>query len=91
MPLLTFLDSSGAYPGLEDEQRGQAWALADNIAALTELRVRIIASVIGEGAAGLAGHRRRRPPADAGAQRLLRRHPRGASSIVEGQRHAPRR
>jgi acetyl-CoA carboxylase carboxyl transferase subunit alpha len=52
MPLLTFLDSSGAYPGLEDEQRGQAWALADNIAALTELRVPIIASVIGEGGSG---------------------------------------
>jgi acetyl-CoA carboxylase carboxyl transferase subunit alpha len=52
MPLLTFLDSSGASPGLEDEERGQAWALADNIAALTELRVPIIASVIGEGGSG---------------------------------------
>src|SRR5262245_62255612 len=43
MPLLTFLDSSGASPGLEDEERGQAWALADNIAALCELRVPVIA------------------------------------------------
>jgi acetyl-CoA carboxylase carboxyl transferase subunit alpha len=52
MPLLTFLDSSGASPGLEDEERGQAWALAENIAAMTELRVPIIASVIGEGGSG---------------------------------------
>jgi acetyl-CoA carboxylase carboxyl transferase subunit alpha len=52
MPLLTFLDSSGASPGLEDEERGQAWALADNIAALCELRVPVIASVIGEGGSG---------------------------------------
>jgi acetyl-CoA carboxylase carboxyl transferase subunit alpha len=52
MPLLTFLDSSGASPGLEDEERGQAWALADNIAALGELRVPVIASVIGEGGSG---------------------------------------
>jgi acetyl-CoA carboxylase carboxyl transferase subunit alpha len=52
MPLLTFLDSSGASPGLEDEERGQAWALADNIAALCELRVPVIATVIGEGGSG---------------------------------------
>lgn len=52
MPLLTFLDSSGASPGLEDEERGQAWALADNIAALCELRVPVIASVIGVGGSG---------------------------------------
>jgi acetyl-CoA carboxylase carboxyl transferase subunit alpha len=52
LPLLTFLDSSGASPGLEDEERGQAWALADNIAALCELRVPVIATVIGEGGSG---------------------------------------
>ena len=40
MPLLTFLDSSGASPGLEDEERGQAWALAENIAAMTDLACR---------------------------------------------------
>jgi acetyl-CoA carboxylase carboxyl transferase subunit alpha len=52
MPLLTFLDSMGASPGLEDEERGQAWALADNIATLCELRVPVVATVIGEGESG---------------------------------------
>jgi len=52
MPLITFLDTPGAAPGLEDEQRGQAWALAENIAALCELRIPVISTVIGEGGSG---------------------------------------
>ena len=49
MPVITFLDTAGASPGLEDEERGQGWALAENIAAMSELRVPIVSTVIGQG------------------------------------------
>jgi acetyl-CoA carboxylase carboxyl transferase subunit alpha len=52
MPLITFVDTPGASPGLEDEQRGQAWALAGNLAALAGLRTAVISVIIGEGGSG---------------------------------------
>lgn len=52
MPLVTFLDTPAASPGLEDEERGQAWALAENIASMAELRVPIISVIIGQGGSG---------------------------------------
>ena len=51
-PIITFIDTPGAYPGLEAEERGQAEAIASNIQAMFGLRVPIIAIVIGEGASG---------------------------------------
>jgi acetyl-CoA carboxylase carboxyl transferase subunit alpha len=51
-PLFTFLDTPGASPTLDDEERGQSWAIAENIARLTRLRVPIITTVIGEGGSG---------------------------------------
>ncbi|WP_342265350.1 acetyl-CoA carboxylase carboxyltransferase subunit alpha [Cardinium endosymbiont of Philonthus spinipes] len=51
-PIITFIDTPGAYPGLEAEERGQAEAIANNIQAMFGLRVPIIAIVIGEGASG---------------------------------------
>ncbi|AXI24318.1 alpha subunit [Cardinium endosymbiont of Sogatella furcifera] len=51
-PIITFIDTPGAYPGLEAEERGQAEAIASNIQAMFGLRVPIISIVIGEGASG---------------------------------------
>ncbi len=51
-PLISFIDTPGADPSLEAEERGQAWAIAENLAEMAELRVPIIAMVIGEGGSG---------------------------------------
>ena len=51
-PIVTLLDTPGAYPGLEAEERGQAEAIAHNLLEMSRLRVPIIVVVIGEGASG---------------------------------------
>ena len=51
-PLLTLIDTPGAYPGIGAEERGQAEAIARNLAAMAELRVPIVAVVTGEGGSG---------------------------------------
>jgi acetyl-CoA carboxylase carboxyl transferase subunit alpha len=51
-PVLTFLDTPGAFPGIEAEERGQAEAIARNILEMSRLQVPIIVSIIGEGASG---------------------------------------
>ncbi|MDT0293941.1 acetyl-CoA carboxylase carboxyltransferase subunit alpha [Mesonia ostreae] len=52
VPVVTFIDTPGAYPGLEAEERGQGEAIARNIIEMTRLKVPIIVIVIGEGASG---------------------------------------
>ena len=52
IPVITLLDTPGAYPGLEAEERGQGEAIARNILEMTRLKVPIITIVIGEGASG---------------------------------------
>jgi len=52
MPLLCFIDTPGADPSMESEERGQAEAIAENIMVMAGLRVPIIATVIGEGGSG---------------------------------------
>ncbi|MEQ1567346.1 MAG: acetyl-CoA carboxylase carboxyltransferase subunit alpha [Myxococcota bacterium] len=52
LPILTFIDTSGAYPGLDAEERGQAEAIARNIMEMAALRVPVVAMVIGEGGSG---------------------------------------
>jgi acetyl-CoA carboxylase carboxyl transferase subunit alpha len=52
LPLLTFIDTPGAYPGIDAEARGQAEAIARAIEACLELTVPMIATVIGEGGSG---------------------------------------
>ena len=52
MPVITLIDTPGAYPGIEAEERGQAEAIAHNIKLMTSLRVPIIVVIIGEGASG---------------------------------------
>jgi len=51
-PVITMLDTPGAYPGLEAEERGQAEAIAKNLLEMSRLRVPIIVCIIGEGASG---------------------------------------
>lgn len=52
IPVITLLDTPGAYPGLEAEERGQAEAIAKNLKMMATLQVPIITVVIGEGASG---------------------------------------
>jgi acetyl-CoA carboxylase carboxyl transferase subunit alpha len=52
LPLLTLIDTPGAYPGIGAEERNQSEAIARNLITLSELNVPIIASVIGEGGSG---------------------------------------
>lgn len=51
-PIITFLDTPGAFPGIEAEERGQAEAIARNLFLMSKLRVPIIVVIIGEGASG---------------------------------------
>lgn len=51
-PILTFIDTPGAYPGIGAEKRGQAEAIAYNLRAMAQIRSPIIASVLGEGGSG---------------------------------------
>jgi acetyl-CoA carboxylase carboxyl transferase subunit alpha len=51
-PILTFVDTPGAYPGIGAEERGQAEAIAINLEVMSRLRVPIISTVIGEGGSG---------------------------------------
>ena len=51
-PVITFIDTPGAYPGLEAEERGQGEAIARNLFEMVNLRVPVICIVIGEGASG---------------------------------------
>ena len=52
MPIVTLIDTPGAFPGLEAEERGQAEAIAKNIQEMATLKVPVICIVIGEGASG---------------------------------------
>jgi acetyl-CoA carboxylase carboxyl transferase subunit alpha len=52
IPVVTLIDTPGAYPGLEAEERGQGEAIARNILEMTRLKVPIITIIIGEGASG---------------------------------------
>lgn len=52
LPLLTFIDTPGAYPGIDAEERNQSEAIARNLFVMAELRIPIICTVIGEGGSG---------------------------------------
>lgn len=52
LPLLTFIDTPGAYPGIGAEERGQSEAIAKNLFAMSQLHTPIICTVIGEGGSG---------------------------------------
>jgi len=52
LPIITLIDTPGAYPGIEAEERGQAEAIARNLFEMAQLKVPIIVVIIGEGASG---------------------------------------
>src|SRR5687768_2004464 len=52
LPILTFIDTAGAWPGIDAEERGQSEAIARNLLEMSELKVPIICTVIGEGGSG---------------------------------------
>jgi acetyl-CoA carboxylase carboxyl transferase subunit alpha len=52
LPVVTFIDTPGAYPGVSSEERGQSEAIARNLFEMATLRVPIISAVIGEGGSG---------------------------------------
>ncbi len=52
LPLLTFIDTAGAWPGIDAEERGQSEAIARNLMEMAELKTPIICTVIGEGGSG---------------------------------------
>src|SRR6266850_6552592 len=51
-PVLTFIDTPGAYPGIDAEERGQAEAIAFNLREMAKLKVPVIVTIIGEGGSG---------------------------------------
>ena len=51
-PILCFIDTTGAYPGVDAEERGQAEAIAKNLEVMSALPVPIVCAVIGEGGSG---------------------------------------
>jgi acetyl-CoA carboxylase carboxyl transferase subunit alpha len=59
-PIVTFIDTPGAFPGLEAEERGQGEAIARNLKEMFMLKVPVICIIIGEGFRRSAGHRYRR-------------------------------
>ncbi len=52
LPVITLLDTPGAGPSLEDEERGQSWAIAESMAVMARLKTPIVVAVIGEGGSG---------------------------------------
>lgn len=52
LPILTFIDTPGAYPGIDAEERNQSGAIAQNLQIMSQLKTPIIATIIGEGGSG---------------------------------------
>ncbi len=52
LPVVSFLDTPGAHPGLEAEERGQGWAIAENLRDMSQIKSPIIVVIIGEGCSG---------------------------------------
>ena len=74
IPVLALVDTAGAYPGIDAEERGQAEAIARSTEACLALGVPNVAVILGEGGSGGAiAHRHRQPGADARARDLQRR------------------
>ncbi|MCZ6924221.1 MAG: acetyl-CoA carboxylase carboxyltransferase subunit alpha [Rickettsia endosymbiont of Ixodes persulcatus] len=52
LPILTFIDTPGAYPGIDAEERNQSGAIAQNLQVMSQLKTPIISTIIGEGGSG---------------------------------------
>ena len=78
LPLITFIDTPGAYPGIGAEERGQSEAIARNLYEMAKLNIPTIAVVIGEGGSGgntacIPSSRRKAAPPSSGTARKKRR------------------
>ena len=82
-PIITFIDTPGAYPGIDAEERGQAEAIAFNLREMAGMRVPIIAVVLGEGGSGGALAIGTRPDPDDGKLYLLVISPEGCADPLE--------
>ena len=51
-PVISFVNTQGAYPGIGAEERGQGWAIAQNLFELSSLKVPVLVIIIGEGGSG---------------------------------------
>ena len=58
IPIITLIDTPGAYPGLEAEERGQGEAIARNIYEMCKLKVPVMCIIIGEGASGILNNKK---------------------------------
>ncbi|MBJ7449057.1 MAG: acetyl-CoA carboxylase carboxyltransferase subunit alpha [Parachlamydiales bacterium] len=52
LPVLSFIDTAGAFPGLSAEERGQAWAIAENLREMARLKTPIVVVIVGEASSG---------------------------------------
>lgn len=52
LPVITFVDTPGAYPGITAEEQGQAWVIAESIQRMTRLTVPVVSVIVGEGGSG---------------------------------------
>ena len=52
LPIISFIDTAGAYPGIEGEERGQSEAIASNLALMSKLKTQILVFITGEGGSG---------------------------------------
>ena len=87
LPVLTLIDTAGAWPGIDAESRGQSEAIARNLIEMAELKVPIICTVIGEGGSGGALALGGRPHRHAGICGVFDHHPgRLRLDPVEGRR-----
>ena len=97
VPMVTLIDTPGAFPGLEAEERGQGEAIARNLKEMFMLKVPVICIIIGEGASGRGpGHCHRRPGADAGKYlvlgdfaRIVQQHPVALVGLQGAGRRGP--
>ncbi len=85
LPVFTFVDTPGAYPGVDAEERSQSEAIGRNLAEMSHLKVPIIATIIGEGGSGGALSRPKAAPRSCGrARRRRRRRPKPSGSPRTG-------
>jgi len=56
LPIITLIDTPGAYPGIGAEERGQSEAIARNLYVMSELKTPILGVIIGEGGSGVLWH-----------------------------------
>ena len=83
LPILTLIDTPGAYPGIDSEERGISEAIAQNLAVMSRLRTPIICTVIGEGIfRWRAGHWGGRSAQHAAVLDLLCDFPEGCANII---------